>query len=177
WDDQVPAFAKQYRVIRFDMRGYGNSEPVAGEYNNAEDLYGLLNFLNVRRAFLVGCSMGGGAIMDLALDHPEMGAALVMVGSGPSGLELDVPASSKFKDAMEAEENQDWERFTELAAEIWFDGEGRTAEQVNQQARNRMLEMTWLSVEHRRKGLGTQKPPQRNAAERLGELHLPILII
>src|SRR5258708_24662778 len=68
WDGQFPVFAKQFRVIRFDMRGYGNTEPVAAEYNNAADLYGLLRFLNVNGAFLGGCSLGGGTDMYFALD-------------------------------------------------------------------------------------------------------------
>lgn len=58
WDDQFGVFAEQYRTIRYDMRGYGKSEPVAGEYANRDDLYALLKFLSVERTHLIGCSMG-----------------------------------------------------------------------------------------------------------------------
>jgi pimeloyl-ACP methyl ester carboxylesterase len=44
----------------------------------------------------MGCSMGGGLAMDFALTYPSRTRALIMVDSGPGGLELDVPAPSKF---------------------------------------------------------------------------------
>lgn len=87
WDDQFETFANDYRVIRWDMRGFGKSEPVAGEFTFRDDLYALLKFLKVDKAYVVGCSMGGGASMDLTLEHPELVDALVMVGSGPTGLD------------------------------------------------------------------------------------------
>lgn len=88
WDDQFSAFANQYRVIRFDQRGYGQSPPMEGEFARHNDLYELLKFLKVERAYLIGCSMGGRVCLDFALEHPDIAAALIMVGSGPSGFDF-----------------------------------------------------------------------------------------
>ena len=46
--------------------------------------------------------MGGGLAMDFALAQPSKVKALIMVGSGPSGLKLDVPEPAKFADAEKA---------------------------------------------------------------------------
>src|SRR5690242_5351387 len=78
WDDQVPAFAQHYQVIRYDMRGYGETEMVAGPFSHSRDLYNLLKFLAVERAYLIGVSMGGTTIVDFTLEHPEMVEALII---------------------------------------------------------------------------------------------------
>ncbi len=178
WDGQFEAFAKHYLTIRYDMRGYGKSVPVPGEYTFRDDLYALLQFLKVEQAYLVGCSMGGGTCMDVALEHPEMAAALVMVGSGPGGLEIDVPLLDIFAEMEAADAAKDWDRLTELETQLWFDGEGRTPDQVDADARARLWKMNWQAVEYAAQELGTRKAPlQPTATERLPDLAIPVLII
>ncbi|MEP7286182.1 MAG: alpha/beta hydrolase [Chloroflexota bacterium] len=178
WDDQFPEFAKQYRTIRYDQRGYGNSEPVDSEYSFREDLAALLKFLNVEQTYLIGCSMGGGTCMDFTLEHPEMVGALIMVGSGPSGLNLDVPEPALVPEIMKASDAKDWEKLLELETQLFFDGEGRTPDQVDQQVRQRAVAMNRQAIAHEAKGLGKPKPSIKpSAAERLGDLHLPVLAI
>ncbi len=58
WDAQIEAFAQHYRVIRYDMRGFGKTAMVEEPYSHHEDLRGLLDSLKAGRAHLVGCSMG-----------------------------------------------------------------------------------------------------------------------
>lgn len=178
WDDQFSEFANHYRVIRHDMRGFGKTEPAEGEYANRDDLYALLKFLGVERTHLIGCSMGGGTCMDLALEHPGLVSALIMAGSGPSGLSLDVQESPKFAEVEKASNDKDWERVAELEAQIWFDGEGRTPQDMNPQTRARALAMNRRAINHAAKGLGKHKPPMSpSAAERLSDLHIPVLIV
>jgi 3-oxoadipate enol-lactonase len=96
WNNEFTNFAQRYQVIRYDMRGYGRSEPVGGEFSHMRDLVSLLNALEVREPLiLMGCSMGGGLAMDFALTVPSRARALIMVDAGPSGLELDVPTILK----------------------------------------------------------------------------------
>jgi len=178
WDDQFPVFAKNYLVIRWDMRGFGKSEPVEGDFTFYDDLYGLLKFLKVDRTYLVGCSMGGGASMNLTVLHPEMVDALVMVGSAPGGLWLDIIESPLYQDLEEANKKADLEQVLELEARIFFDGEGRTPQDVNQAARAKLMEMNRQAHRHAQRNLGQHKPPMKPSAnERLNELKLPILVV
>jgi pimeloyl-ACP methyl ester carboxylesterase len=85
WDDQFAELARTHRVIRYDARGYGRSGPVTGDFERAGDLHALLRGLVLRRAALVGCSLGGGTAIDFALRHPDMVDRLVLVGTGVSG--------------------------------------------------------------------------------------------
>jgi 3-oxoadipate enol-lactonase len=178
WDGQFAAFAAHCRAIRYDMRGFGQSVPVKGEYSHAEDLAGLLHFLGVRRASLVGCSQGGSVILDFALAHPKAAAALVLVSASPVGLELDMPASPRFADLQAALLTNDWMAFLELSAQIWFDGAGRTPDQVDTEARKRLVGMYLRRLQLTRADPGKEKPvAEPTAADRLGELHLPTLIV
>jgi 3-oxoadipate enol-lactonase len=90
WDEQFEFFAQKYKVIRYDMRGYGQSLPVADDYQRHEDIRGLLDFLKIDHAYLMGCSMGGGACMNFALEYPQRADALIMVGSGPGGSPMTI---------------------------------------------------------------------------------------
>jgi 3-oxoadipate enol-lactonase len=82
WDDQFDEFAKKYRVIRYDMRGFGKSDtPDGNPYSHHEDLQALLEHLSIRSATVVGLSLGGRVAVDFTLSFPEMVSALVTVDS------------------------------------------------------------------------------------------------
>ncbi|GCE15639.1 alpha/beta fold hydrolase [Tengunoibacter tsumagoiensis] len=50
WDEQFPVFAQHYRVIRFDIRGFGDSAPSeTPPYFFEEDIHSLLRFLGVEK--------------------------------------------------------------------------------------------------------------------------------
>jgi pimeloyl-ACP methyl ester carboxylesterase len=85
WDHQFAALAKTHRVIRYDWRGYGESAHPAEAYAHHRDLLALLDALEVRRAALVGCSMGGSFALEAALAAPERVTAVVAICSGLSG--------------------------------------------------------------------------------------------
>jgi len=85
WDDQFIAFSDRYTVIRYDVRGFGKSKVPTKPYSDDEDLYQLLRFLNVKKAHLVGLSMGGRIAIDFTLTHPEMVETLIPVATGLSG--------------------------------------------------------------------------------------------
>lgn len=86
WDLQAAHFARRYRVIRYDARGYGRSDVPSGTpYAHGEDLRALLDHLGIPDAALCGASMGGQNALDLALRHPTRVRALVLVGSSLQG--------------------------------------------------------------------------------------------
>jgi 4,5:9,10-diseco-3-hydroxy-5,9,17-trioxoandrosta-1(10),2-diene-4-oate hydrolase len=88
----LPVFAKSYRVLAIDQPGFGESDkPVDHpQYfsHSAEAVVGLMDALGVERAHFVGNSLGGGAAVRLALDHPTRAGRLVLMG--PGGLSVNV---------------------------------------------------------------------------------------
>jgi len=88
WDAQFAYFSNQYKVVRYDRRGYGRSEPPQSVYSNVADLKALLEHLGIDRAIMMGVSAGGMIAVDLCLTYPENVEALVLIGSAISGFEL-----------------------------------------------------------------------------------------
>ncbi|HUE98056.1 MAG TPA: alpha/beta hydrolase [Anaerolineales bacterium] len=179
WNNEFAVFAREYRVLRYDMRGYGKSEPVEGEFRHMDDLVAVLHALELHEpAILMGCSMGGGLAMDFSLTHPSRVKALIMVGSGPSGLELDVPMPAKFAEAEKAYKAGDLDLLAEIETQIWFDGTDRTPDQVDPAMRKLAYEMNRraLSLEDRK--LGKRLPDaQIPAFDRLSQIGIPVLVI
>jgi pimeloyl-ACP methyl ester carboxylesterase len=99
-------------VIRYDHRDTGQSvsyPPGAPGYTLHDlvaDAVALLDVFGVRRAHLVGRSMGGGIVMQAALDHPERVASLTLIGTSPGGCGL--PAMSQEFLAFVSGPGPDW---------------------------------------------------------------------
>lgn len=86
WDDQVMPFARHYQVIRYDMRGYGQSAlPTTASHAPADDLMALLHHLGLTQAHILGLSLGGGVAIDFALTYPEATDTLIVVDTGLRG--------------------------------------------------------------------------------------------
>jgi 3-oxoadipate enol-lactonase len=82
WDDQFLPLAQHFRVIRYDMRGFGRSAlPTEAPYSHVDDLAGLLDHLDIPAAHLVGLSKGGGVALDFALTHPHRVRRLALIDS------------------------------------------------------------------------------------------------
>jgi pimeloyl-ACP methyl ester carboxylesterase len=86
WTPQVAAFSKAgYRVIAFDRRGWGRSEPDPATGiqpgHTSEDLHALTDFLLLKRFHLVGVAGGGFVALDYAAWHPDRLSTLVVAAS------------------------------------------------------------------------------------------------
>ena len=87
WHLQMRFFARRYRCIAFNARGYPPSDvpddPKAYSQDlAARDIVGLLDALQIRQAHVVGLSMGGYAVLHFGLNWPERAHSLVVAGAG-----------------------------------------------------------------------------------------------
>ncbi len=88
WDAQFPAWSANYRVARWDRRGYGRSDEPEIEYSSADDLAWVAGHVTDAPAVLVGCSFGALVSIRCALDRPQLVAGLVLVGPIVTGLDF-----------------------------------------------------------------------------------------
>jgi len=101
WGDQVPAFARRYRVIVIDSRGHGRSTRDAQPFGYdlmAADVVALMDALGIGKAALVGWSDGAIIGLDIALHHPERLSRLFAFAANadPSGVREDLGQSANF---------------------------------------------------------------------------------
>jgi pimeloyl-ACP methyl ester carboxylesterase len=90
WWNQVPAFSERYRVLTYDVRGYGQTETPAGEYTTdilVQDLNELLKGLGIEETYLLGYSMGGRIAVEFTLKYPGTVKALIIANSGVAPVE------------------------------------------------------------------------------------------
>jgi len=110
----------------------------------------VLDAYDVSSAVVIGCSMGGGAALDLALTHPDRVRALVLIGSAVSGapdlehLEPGLEDLEKRYDA--AYEADDHDTLNALEAEIWLDGPFHPG-RVTGSVRDLFLDMNRIALE------------------------------
>ena len=174
WDDQFAEFAAHYRVIRYDLRGAGLSATPDKPFSNSEDLYALLQFLQVDKAFLLGISRGGGIAFDFTLDHPEMVAALVLISAN---LSKTPPAYERmFERTTEAGKSHG----AAAAARVW--GYDPYQGPVREAARPKVLGILEENLPRFRHFDGSVAVPQLPSSgiprsERLSEIHVPTLIV
>jgi pimeloyl-ACP methyl ester carboxylesterase len=175
WDDQIAPFAQQYRVVRYDARGFGQSTQPAESYAHYEDLHSLLALLGIEHAALMGCSGGGATIIDFALAYPNMTDALILVGSALSGFPFPSDPPPLLLHVREAMAHGDIDAAVEYGLQLWTDGP-RRPDQVNQAARERMRAMM-KQLWGREQVEAENRPLEPPAAERLSEIHSPTLAI
>jgi 3-oxoadipate enol-lactonase len=85
WDRQVTAFRDGFRVVRYDLRGHGQSAAPEGPYTGFGDLRELLDDLGIRRATLVGLSAGSELALNFAIAYPDRVQRLVLAAPGLGG--------------------------------------------------------------------------------------------
>ena len=85
WDAQMEPLSQAFRVIRYDHRGFGKSSAAEKPYSPVADLAALMEHLQLKRANLVGNSMGGTLALDFALLQPTLTGAVVVVASTAGG--------------------------------------------------------------------------------------------
>jgi pimeloyl-ACP methyl ester carboxylesterase len=96
WDSWAQRLSENYRVVSIDEPGHGLTGPtVAGDYSRAgmvSFVHAVFGRLNVRRAAIVGHSMGGGVAAEYAERYPDEVWALVLIDA--SGIPRTGPPSS-----------------------------------------------------------------------------------
>jgi pimeloyl-ACP methyl ester carboxylesterase len=105
WGNQVPVLAKRYRVIVMDSRGHGRSTRDAQPYGYdlmASDVVGLMDYLKIGKAAIVGWSDGAILGLDIAIHHPERLTKLFAfaANSDPGGV-ADISKSTVFNAYIE----------------------------------------------------------------------------
>lgn len=101
WDPQWPALSERFRVVRPDLRGFGETPLTPGRFSHADDVAAVLDHLAIDRAIIVGSSFGGLVALETATAHPDRVAALILLCPAFRGLE-STPAADAFDEEEDA---------------------------------------------------------------------------
>jgi 3-oxoadipate enol-lactonase len=118
WLPVMRRLPERYRVIRYDVRGYGKSPAPAAPFTHLGDLIAVLDHVGADRATVVGHSGGGGTALGLALADPARVSALLLLAPGVPDYPWppEDPYGASFAELYEA---GDREGLTELGLRTW----------------------------------------------------------
>ncbi len=119
WDAQWPALQREFRAIRYDVRGFGASSIPTGPYSHADDLLSLLEFLDARPAHVIGLSMGGRLALRFALDQPRAVRSLTLIDPSLEGFSWSESWTRNMDPILAAAGNGD----VAAARQRWLDHE------------------------------------------------------
>ena len=179
WDTQFHLFSENYRVIRYDVRGFGKSDVARTKFSDYKDLRGILDHLGAKTASLVGVSNGGRIASDFAVEYPSMVDCLVLVSPGMSGYKPAGPEEEKL-----------WEEFDkQMKPQEDADREGRAADAVEMDVnawasaqtpanRERITQIAMDNFHvHVENPWKLQIPPEPRTFQRLSQIRAPTLLI
>ena len=177
WDAQWEAFSEQFQTIRYDYSGYGRTPLPENWQGHRAELLALLDARGIDRVHLVGASMGGELALDFTLDHPERVASLTMVGSTPSGFEMQGEPPALIGPLFEALEQGNVPEVGRIAAQLWGVGENRDADSVNQAMLDQIAHMMEQAILQGGFMVAEAAPLNPPAAGRLQDVEVPTLIL
>jgi uncharacterized protein (TIGR03067 family) len=173
WDDQFQEFARHFQVIRYDVRTFGLSDLPTKPYSDVEDLASLLRFLRIKKAHLVGLSLGGRIIIDFALEHPDMVASLVPIGPGLSGFEWSHNDEQRFNEIARAAQHSQIGK----VADLWL-ASGYMAPAMEKPAlASRLRELTLDNARNWLANPVLARPIEPPATRRLNQIKAPTLLM
>jgi pimeloyl-ACP methyl ester carboxylesterase len=116
WNEFVGEFSKTRKVIAIEMQGHGRTADIKRDlsYENlADDVAGLLDYLKIPNADIIGYSLGGGVAMQCAIRHPEKVRKVVSI-SAP------IRRDGWVKEANDMWPNLMWEVFKDTPMEAEY---------------------------------------------------------
>jgi 3-oxoadipate enol-lactonase len=120
WQPQWDALAERFRVVRCDLRGFGETPLPPERFSNADDVVELLDHLGLERAAIVGSSYGGRIALEVAAAHIDRVQRLVLLCAAFGGVE-STPEADAFDEREDAlAEAGDLDGLIELNVATWL---------------------------------------------------------
>lgn len=145
WDPQVEALGRDFRILRYDLRGHGDTQATEGDYSMellVRDLHGLLTELNIQKTHVVGLGLGGAIAQTFAIENSHRVHALVPCCCRAKMVPEFAALWHKLREAV-AKDGA--EVIVEPTVQRWFSAEFKAANpQVLQNVRNMIRGTTTL---------------------------------
>jgi 3-oxoadipate enol-lactonase len=179
WDPQWAAFPAAHRTVRYDLRGFGRSPLPPQPYSHGRDLIALFEQLRIEQAALVGASLGGRVVLEVAVARPQVVDALVLADAALPGFAWSDQVRASWTEEDAALERGDLDAAVEANLRMWVDGPRRPPTMVDSTVREHVRQM-------QRRAFELQVPVWEDAEEellvsdlamRLSEVRAPTLVV
>src|SRR4029077_13537327 len=159
-------------VVRYDRRGYGRSDLPKAQFSPVEDLQKLLAHFKVQRAVIAGNSSGASLAIDFALADPENVEGLFLIGPVVNGKEVSpsfIERGTKNNAPLDSGD-------VKTAADNWSKDPYIVGER-HDAVRKKLYDALVENPQNLRYTGEFQSPNEKPSISRLGEIHVPTLIL
>lgn len=168
WTREAEWLSKTYTVVRYDLRAHGESDTATAPFSHLADLTSVLDELKIQKATLIGLSAGSTIALEAALEMPARVERMVLAGPAIGGFAGKVrPAFPP--EMMPAIQAREWRKVSELLLTTTVFAAAPESEAL---VRQMVTENERLWTVDR----NLMKPPI-SAAERLGSIRIPTLVV
>lgn len=176
WDVQWQTWPQHFKVIRYDMRGFGRSENPSGAFAHQDDLYALLQTLGIEKTYIVAVSMAGTVALEFTVEHPNMVDGLVLVASSHQDAQASDALEQGVEQADVAAAAGDIATANEIELRLWVDGPKRAPTEVDPAVREQVRIMNGNNFAQVNEAAQHQRLVP-SVYTRLDEITAPTLII
>jgi len=178
WRAQLDGIGANHKAIAYDRRGFGETHAEAEDFSAVEDLMAVIDATaDGIPAILVGCSQGGGIVLDAALRYPSRVRALVLIAPNVTGAPEAIypPEVERLRlQLMEAEKTGDVDRALAIRTRLSLDGPLEPEGRVVGEARETFVDMNRVALRSPPAGANLDA---ESAYPRLGEIAVPTLVM
>ncbi|MBM3925097.1 MAG: alpha/beta hydrolase [SAR202 cluster bacterium] len=182
WELQVRSFSRRYQVVTWNSRGYPPTDvpkdvAAYSQENTVEDLRGLLEHLNIRKAYIAGLSMGGSVTLNFGFAHPQMALGLVVAGAGtgsadPKAYRPEVTATAqRFQDIGMKAAAEEYARTPTRLQFLRKDPRGWN------EFKDALAAHSVLGASNTLRGVQGKRPSLFDQASQMRDLRIPTLIL
>jgi len=175
WNDQMEMLTENFRVIAYDVRGFGNSEAETNDFSIelfVSDLLNLMDALKIEKAMLCGLSMGGYIALNAIENFPKRFSALILcdtncVADTPEAVEKRMNTIENIdKHGVELYANESIKNLFAPISFVTNQEKIAVIKEMIMKASVRSLSATLLALTKR-----------KETCNKLGEIKVPVLIM
>lgn len=184
WEPQMRYFARRYRCVAYNARGYPPSDVPADveAYSQAiatDDIAAVMRHLDIQKAHVVGLSMGSFAALHFGLRYPEMARSLVVAGGGYGALPIN---HDKFQEEARLMADKIEQEGMETVTQAYAVGSGRVSFKEKdprgwQEFADQLAEHSTQGSALTMRGYQARRPAFTEVEEGLRKMTVPTLVI
>jgi len=180
WDAQAKELMKDHVIIMLDLPGHGKTKDGPEPPMAADVIKVVMDSLQIKKANLVGISLGGAVVTDFAIAHPQRVEKLILVSTAligwDEGRKLDTTTTQYFSQFNTALTNKDTAGAAEVFTHYWFDGLTRSEKTVSPLLRN-LFYTTTKNTLRQHHASGWPKFATPSAITKISDLKVPTLLL
>lgn len=177
WDRVGAELSADHVVVTYDLRGFGQSDPISTTFRHADDLLHLCDALHLERPVLAGNSLGGRVALDAAVLRPAAFERLTLFAPGLGHLPARDPFTLDIEQRIAAAVSQgDARSIVELVRRNWVSGPRRPDSAPGEAIHREVAAMLLENLTTGARNIATEAPVP-GLIDRLADLAVPITVV